>query len=82
MIALIPWRAEHAPSLPGGEIELDEGYFGGLRKGNRGRGVNAKVRQSSASRGAKGLAQMILAPDVSIGTLLSVTEITYPDLRP
>lgn len=36
----------HAPDaerLLGGEIELDESYFGGRRKGNRGRGAAGKV---------------------------------------
>ena len=35
-------HAEDASDLLGGEIELDESYFGGRRKGNRGRGALVK----------------------------------------
>jgi transposase len=31
------------PELLGGEIEIDESYFGGVRKGKRGRGASSKV---------------------------------------
>ena len=66
----MPQCGKHPPSLPGGEIELDEAYFGGLRKGNRGRGADGTVLRSSASWSAMGLVHVILAPDVSITTLL------------
>ena len=36
-------HAEDASTLLGGEIELDEAYFGGRRKGKRGRGAAGKV---------------------------------------
>ena len=36
-------HAEDASALLSGEIELDEAYFGGRRKGNRGRGAAGKV---------------------------------------
>ena len=36
-------HAEDASAILGGEIELDECYFGGRRKGNRGRGAAGKV---------------------------------------
>ena len=32
-----------APELLAGEIEVDESYFGGVRKGKRGRGAAGKV---------------------------------------
>ena len=32
-----------AEAIVGGEIEVDESYFGGVRKGNRGRGAAGKV---------------------------------------
>lgn len=37
--------ADHAPELPplDGEVEADESYFGGYRKGKRGRGAAGKV---------------------------------------
>ena len=34
---------EEAPELLGGEVEIDESYFGGRRKGKRGRGAGGKV---------------------------------------
>jgi len=36
-------NAADADILLGGEIELDESYFGGRRKGKRGRGAAGKV---------------------------------------
>jgi transposase len=41
---LISARLEAAvPELLGGEIEIDKSYFGGVRKGKRGRGASGKV---------------------------------------
>jgi transposase len=41
---LISARLEAAvPELLGGEIEIDESYFGGVRKGKRGGGASGKV---------------------------------------
>jgi len=34
---------EETPELLGGEVEIDESYFGGRRKGKRGRGAGGKV---------------------------------------
>ena len=36
-------HAADGPDLLTGEIEIDECYFGGRRKGNRGRGAAGKV---------------------------------------
>ena len=36
-------HADHAPELLSGEVEMDESYFGGYRKGKRGRGAAGKV---------------------------------------
>src|ERR1700735_5776362 len=33
---------EEAPELLGGEVEIDESYFGGGRKGKRGRGAGGR----------------------------------------
>jgi transposase len=33
---------EEAPELLDGEVEIDESYFGGRRKGKRGRGAAAR----------------------------------------
>ena len=35
--------ASDEPSMMTGEIELDESYFGGRRKGKRGRGAGGKI---------------------------------------
>jgi len=35
--------AAEIPEIFSGEIEVDESYFGGHRKGNRGRGAAGKV---------------------------------------
>jgi transposase len=41
---VIAYRLEQeAPELMSGEIELDESYFGGVRKGKRGRGAGGKI---------------------------------------
>mgnify|MGYP005871195869 CR=1 FL=1 len=41
---LIAYYTDHeSEEVFGGEIELDESYFGGCRKGNRGRGAAGKV---------------------------------------
>jgi len=41
---MIAYRLElEAEAMLGGEIELDESYFGGVRKGKRGRGAAGKV---------------------------------------
>ena len=36
------WKAE-SEAMFGGEIEVDESYFGGRRKGKRGRGAAGKI---------------------------------------
>lgn len=53
-----------------GEIELDESYFGGRRKGNRGRGAFSKrIVLGILERGGK--VKTLLVEDVSAETLLS-----------
>ncbi len=57
----------------GGEIEVDESYFGGKRKGQRGRGAAGKVPVFGLlKRGGKVYTKVI--PDVSSGTLLPIIE--------
>lgn len=54
-----------------GEIEMDESYFGGRRKGNRGRGVAGKVPVFGIlERGGKGTVEVV--PDVKGDTLLEL----------
>jgi transposase len=55
-----------------GEIELDESYFGGRRKGNRGRGAEGKIPVFGIlSR--KGRVSVSMVPDVKGATLLDLT---------
>ena len=56
-----------------GEIEVDESYFGGHRKGNRGRGAAGKVPVFGLlKRGGRVYTQII--PDASSATLLPIIE--------
>jgi transposase len=62
--------AEEAPFLDG-EIEVDESYFGGIRKGKRGRGAAGKVPVFGLlKRGGKVYAGMI--PDAKSLTLMDI----------
>lgn len=62
-----------------GEIELDESYFGGHRKGQRGRGAAGKVPVFGLlKRGGKVYTKVI--PDANSRTLLPIIESKiYPD---
>lgn len=56
-----------------GEIEVDESYFGGHRKGNRGRGASGKVPVFGLlKRGGKVYTKII--PDASSATLIPIIE--------
>jgi transposase len=56
-----------------GEIEVDESYFGGHRKGNRGRGAAGKVPVFGLlKRGGKVYTKII--PDASSATLIPIIE--------
>ena len=56
-----------------GEIELDESYFGGSRKGKRGRGAKGKVPVFGLlKRGGKVYTKII--PDASSATLMPIIE--------
>ena len=62
--------AEEAPFLDG-EVEVDESYFGGARKGKRGRGAAGKVPVFGLlKRGGKVHAMMI--PDAKSLTLMGI----------
>ena len=62
--------AEEAPFLDG-EIEVDESYFGGIRKGKRGRGAAGKVPVFGLlKRGGRVHAVMI--PDAKLLTLVGI----------
>ena len=65
-------HAEDASALLGGEIELDEAYFGGRRKGNRGRGAAGKVPVFGILE-RDGRVHVSCVPNVSAETLLKLT---------
>ena len=57
----------------GGEIEVDESYFGGRRKGKRGRGAAGKVPVFGLlKRGGRVYTQII--PDAKSDTLIPIIE--------
>ena len=57
----------------GGEIEVDESYFGGKRKGMRGRGAAGKIPVFGLlKRGGKVYTKII--PDASSATLMPIME--------
>ena len=66
-------RASTDDTPLGGEIEVDESYFGGHRKGKRGRGAAGKVPVFGLlKRGGKVYARVI--PDVKSRTLKPILE--------
>ena len=71
---IIAHQLEQASSeVFGGEIEVDESYFGGKRKGKRGRGAGGKVPVFGLlKRGGRVYTKII--PDASSATLLPITE--------
>ncbi len=65
-------EAESA-AMFGGEIEVDESYFGGRRKGKRGRGAAGKIPVFGIlKRGGKVYTKII--PDASSATLIPIIE--------
>jgi transposase len=64
--------AQQAPQVLGREVELDESYFGGRRKGRRGRGAAGKVPVFGILE-RKGVVSVTVVPNVSGQTLLNET---------
>lgn len=64
--------AQDSETLLAGVIEMDESYFGGKRKGKRGRGAAAKVPVFGILE-RKGVVQVEAVPDVSAKSLLEKT---------
>jgi transposase len=70
--------AEQTPSL-GGAVEVDESYFGGHRKGKRGRGAAGKVPVFGLLKRG-GLVHAVMIPDAKSSTLVSIIRNTIqPD---
>ena len=67
---IIAWRLDEASRLAG-EVEADESYFGGKRKGKRGRGAAGKVPVFGIlKRGGKVYTKMI--PNARSETLMPI----------
>ena len=76
---IIAYNLEKDSPFLNGEIEVDESYFGGVRKGKRGRGAGGKTPVFGLlKRGGKVYTQII--PDVKSDTLLPIIrEKVRPD---
>jgi transposase len=61
-----------ADKLLGGEVEMDESYFGGRRKGKRGRGAANKVPVFGIQE-RNGVVKVEVIKDVTAETLLNMT---------
>ena len=69
--ALIVEQAAMNEELLGGEVEVDESYFGGVRKGKRGRGALGKVPVFGLlKRGGK--VYVVPIPDAKATTLMPI----------
>jgi transposase len=75
-VTILRWailsHAEDGKEFLGKEVELDESYFGGRRKGKRGRGAAGKVPVFGILERA-GRVWVQAVPDVSAETLLNLT---------
>jgi transposase len=60
-----------APELMRGEIEVDESYFGGHRKGKRGRGAAGKVAVFGLLK-RHGKVHVVIIPDARSDTLIPI----------
>lgn len=65
--------AEEAPALMSGEIEVDESYFGGKRKGKRGRGAGGKVPVFGLLK-RQGYVHTVIIPNASSKTLFPIIQ--------
>ena len=63
--------ALETPELMGGEVELDESYFGGIRKGKRGRGAAGKVPVFGLLK-RNGRVFVAIIPNASSNTLFPI----------
>ena len=64
---------QEADAVFGGEIEVDESYFGGKRKGKRGRGASGKVPVFGLLK-RKGKVYTKIIADASSATLIPIIE--------
>lgn len=72
-LAIFFGNADAQAIMTSGEIELDESYFGGKRKGKRGRGAAGKVPVFGIlTRGGRVYVEVV--PNVTAATLIGITE--------
>ena len=70
--AILAHAADGMEIIHSGEFELDESYFGGKRKGNRGRGAAGKIPVFGIlTRGGRAYVEIV--PNVRAETLLGIT---------
>jgi transposase len=65
--------AEESPDLMSGEIEVDESYFGGVRKGKRGRGAAGKIPVFGLLKRG-GRVHAVVIPNARSETLIPIIE--------
>ena len=63
--------AAETPELLAGEIEVDESYFGGMRKGKRGRGAGGKVPVFGLLK-RQGKVHVVIVPNARSDTLIPI----------
>ena len=71
-IIVLELEAE-SEAMFGGEIEVDESYFGGKRKGKRGRGAGGKIPVFGLLKRGESVYTKII-PDASRATLIPIIE--------
>jgi len=71
-LAILSMDIKNCHLLFKGEVEMDESYFGGRRKGNRGRGAAGKVPVFGLLE-RQGRVNVEVVPDVKAETLLHLT---------
>jgi transposase len=71
-LAILATDIKNCHLLFKGEVEVDESYFGGRRKGNRGRGAAGKVPVFGVLE-RQGRVNVEVVPDVKAETLLHLT---------
>jgi len=71
-LAILATDIKNCHLLLKGEVEIDESYFGGRRKGNRGRGAAGKVTVFGILE-RQGHVNVEVVPDVKAETLLHLT---------
>ena len=70
---IAPQLEQESDAVVGGEIEVDESYFGGVREGKRGRGASGKVAVFGLLKRGDRVYRKII-PDAKSATLMPIIE--------